>query len=289
MLVRLGEPGIGKSTLIEEATVRAVGTTVLQAVGMQAESELPYAGLHQLIGPLLPRLADIPRPQQLALERAFGMADGPLGNPFLVALGTLTLLTESAGTDGLLCVVDDAHWLDDASLGALAGVARRLHSDGVVLLITARPSRGSPRSMACRAWSSSRSRTRTRTDCWTRWHRIRSRTPFANVWSSRPPGTRSRSWSSRPHSPLSRGPVRSSYPRSCERDAASNAGSWTASEHWATTPANSSCCSPPTTRDHWRRSDARRSSWSSTSGTSTCSRPKISSSSTAAPSGSGIP
>ena len=139
-LLVLGDAGIGKSSLLAEAvnSATATGVRVLRATGVRTEAHLPFAGLHQLLRPLLGGLAALPPPQRSALGAAFGLSDGPGQDPFLISLATLTLLTDAAADQPILAVVDDAQWLDRASDEALAFVARRLGSDPVVLLIAIR-------------------------------------------------------------------------------------------------------------------------------------------------------
>ena len=97
-LLVCGEAGIGKSSLLNAAEEIAVerGMRVLKADGVESEMELPFAGLHQLLNPVLPAIEQLPDPQRMALEAAFGLADGPARSPFLTALGALTLLSDSA-------------------------------------------------------------------------------------------------------------------------------------------------------------------------------------------------
>jgi DNA-binding CsgD family transcriptional regulator len=140
-LVLRGEPGIGKTALLDYAADLAQGDMpVLRAVGVESEAELPFAGLHQLTRPALDHLGALPEPQRLALSAAFGLTAGPAGpvaagDRFLTGLGALSLLAEIAP---VLCLVDDAHWLDRASADALLFAARRLHRDGVVMIFTSR-------------------------------------------------------------------------------------------------------------------------------------------------------
>ena len=112
--------------------------TVLRAVGVEAEMELPYAGLHQLCAPLLDRLGRLPGPQQQALEIVFGLSTGAAPDRFLVGLALLSLLSAVADEGPVLCVVDDAQWLDQASALTLAFVARRLLAEPVGILFAAR-------------------------------------------------------------------------------------------------------------------------------------------------------
>ena len=137
-LVLCGEAGIGKTALLEYLIEAAPGLTVLKAVGVESEMELPYAGLHQLCVSLLDRLSRLPDPQQQALETVFGVIPGTAPDRFLVALAVLSLLSDVAGERAVLCVVDDAQWLDQASALTLAFVARRLQADPVGIVFSAR-------------------------------------------------------------------------------------------------------------------------------------------------------
>jgi hypothetical protein len=110
----------------------------VRAGGVESEMELAFAALHQLCGPLLDRLELLPGPQREALGVAFGLRAGEAPDRFLVGLGVLSLLSEVAGDRPLLCVVDDAHWLDRASAQALAFAARRLLAEPVALIFAAR-------------------------------------------------------------------------------------------------------------------------------------------------------
>ena len=111
---------------------------MLRGTGVQSEVTLPFAALHQLLYPVLDQLHALPRPQSAALSAAFGLTPGRNDDPFLVAVAVLTLVPEVSAGDGLLCVVDDAQWLDQPSADALVFVARRLQAEGVVLLFGAR-------------------------------------------------------------------------------------------------------------------------------------------------------
>ena len=133
-----GEAGVGKTVLLEDARERADGLHVLSARGVQSESELPFAALHQLLRPALGRLDRLPAPQAAALRSALGLADGGAQERFLIYSGCLSLLSELAEERPVLCIVDDAHWLDEGSADALQFVARRLDAEGVVLLFAAR-------------------------------------------------------------------------------------------------------------------------------------------------------
>src|SRR5262245_40767928 len=114
--------------------------TVVQAVGMESEMELPYASLHQLCGPLLNRLEALPAPQRQAIEIVFGMSTGEAPDRFLVGLAVLSLFAAAADQRPLLCVVDDAQWLDQNSELTLAFVARRLLAERVGIAFAARES-----------------------------------------------------------------------------------------------------------------------------------------------------
>jgi DNA-binding CsgD family transcriptional regulator len=142
VLVVHGEPGVGKTALLEFLAGLAVGCRVLWVAGVQSEMELAFAGVHQLCAPLLGRLAVVPGPQREALATAFGMSAGPAPDRFLVGLAVLGLLSEVAGEQPVLCVVDDAQWLDRASAQVLAFVARRLGAESVGLVLGTRAAGG---------------------------------------------------------------------------------------------------------------------------------------------------
>jgi DNA-binding CsgD family transcriptional regulator len=139
-LVVRGEAGIGKSTLLATAARRALGRGMvsLTASGVQSEAHLPFAGLHQLLHPLLGHLNELPPPQRAALEAAFGMTDAAAPDLFLIALATLDLLSDAAARSPLLLIAEDAQWLDRPTTDALVFVARRLDVDPIVLLIALR-------------------------------------------------------------------------------------------------------------------------------------------------------
>ena len=138
VLVVRGEPGVGKTALLEYLADRATGCRVLRVSGVQWEMELAFAGLHQLCAPLLDRLGVLPGPQREALRTAFGMSEGPAPDRFLVGLAVLGLLAEAALERPVVCLVDDAQWLDRASAQVLAFVARRLGAESVGLVFSAR-------------------------------------------------------------------------------------------------------------------------------------------------------
>jgi DNA-binding CsgD family transcriptional regulator len=137
MVVR-GEPGVGKSALLQYLLDSAADFRVVRAVGVESEMELPFAALHQLCIPMQGQLSELPGPQSKALGMAFGLVDGRVLDRFLVGLGVLTLWSQFAEQQPLLCVVDDAQWLDQASAEVLAFVARRLLADPVGLVFSAR-------------------------------------------------------------------------------------------------------------------------------------------------------
>ena len=133
-----GEPGVGKTVLLDYLAGRASGCRVARAVGVQSEMELAFAGLHQLCAPMLDHAESLPGPQREALRTAFGLSAGPVPDRFLVGLAVLGLLSETAGERPLVCVVDDQQWLDRASAQALGFAARRLAADPVGLVFAAR-------------------------------------------------------------------------------------------------------------------------------------------------------
>jgi DNA-binding CsgD family transcriptional regulator len=138
VLVVRGEPGVGKSALLEYLAGRAAGCRVARATGVESEMELAFAGLHQLLAPVLDRLDRLPGPQREALRTAFGLSGGPAPDRFLVGLAVLGLVSEVAAERPLVCVVDDEQWLDRASVQALGFVARRLAAESVGLVFAAR-------------------------------------------------------------------------------------------------------------------------------------------------------
>jgi len=139
-LVVRGEAGIGKSALLAAAKERALhrGVTVVSTTGALSEAQIAFAGLHQLLLPLLGGLDLLPDPQRRALEAAFGIAEGDAPDLFLIGLATLGLVAERAADRPLLFVVEDAHWLDRPSAEVLQFVARRIESDPAVLLFAVR-------------------------------------------------------------------------------------------------------------------------------------------------------
>jgi DNA-binding CsgD family transcriptional regulator len=138
VLVITGEPGVGKTALLDYLAGRADRCRVERVAGVQSEMELAFAGLHQLCAPMLDRLDRLPEPQREALRTMFGLSAGPVPDRFLVGLAVLGLLSEVAEQRPLVCVVDDEQWLDRASAQALGFVARRLAADPVGLVFAAR-------------------------------------------------------------------------------------------------------------------------------------------------------
>ena len=138
VLVVRGEAGVGKTALVESAIESASDLAVVRAVGVESEMELAFAALHQLCAPMVERLDRLPRHQRDALAITFGLSAGPAPDRFLVGLAVLGLLSEVAEERPLLCVIDDAQWLDRASAQALGFVARRLLAESVVMLFVAR-------------------------------------------------------------------------------------------------------------------------------------------------------
>jgi AAA ATPase domain len=138
VLVLRGQAGIGKSALLDHAVAEAGETPVLRASGVESESELAFAGLHQLLRPVLGLADRLPDVQADALGRALGIQPGAVDDRFRVSVAALGMLAEAAEERGLLCVLDDAQWLDEPSAEALLFVARRVEAEGVALLFAAR-------------------------------------------------------------------------------------------------------------------------------------------------------
>ena len=134
VLVVRGEPGVGKTALLDWVVESAAGLRVVRVAGVESEMELAFAALQQLCAPMLDKLGGLPDPQREALGVAFGLSTGPAPDRFLVGLAALHLLSEVAEQQPLLCVIDDAQWLDRASALVLAFVARRLLAEPVALV-----------------------------------------------------------------------------------------------------------------------------------------------------------
>src|SRR3984885_3374112 len=138
VLVMRGEPGVGKTALLEYAIESAAGLRLARVAGIESEMELAFASLQQLCAPMLDKLEGLPDPQREALSVAFGQNTGAAPDRFLVGLAALSLLSEVAEQQPLLCVVDDAQWLDRASAQALAFAARGLRAEPVALVVATR-------------------------------------------------------------------------------------------------------------------------------------------------------
>src|SRR6266849_7593928 len=135
VLVLRGEPGVGKTSLLEYVQAAAkLDLQIARLEGIESEVELGFAALHQLIRPSLGHIDMLPRPQGDALRRALGLQKGGHPDRFHVGLATLGLLAQRAAERPLLCVIDDAHWLDRESADALAFVARRLYADAIAMV-----------------------------------------------------------------------------------------------------------------------------------------------------------
>jgi DNA-binding CsgD family transcriptional regulator len=140
VLVLEGEAGMGKTALLDHFRARAHPLRTVSISGIEAESTFGFAALHRLLLPFFDQVNDLPPPQRDGLSSAFGLSTQAPGDLFLVGLATLTLLAEAALSDGLLCVVDDAQWVDHESLRVLAFVGRRLRADGIALVFGLRAS-----------------------------------------------------------------------------------------------------------------------------------------------------
>ena len=138
VVVVRGEAGVGKTALLDDVLARAAGCRVVRAAGVESEMELAFAGLHQLCAPFLNRLDRLPAPQHAALGTAFGLRPGEPPDRFLVGLAVLSLLADVADEQPLVCILDDAQWIDRASAQVLGFVARRLAAEAVVLVFVTR-------------------------------------------------------------------------------------------------------------------------------------------------------
>ncbi|MGW4499852.1 LuxR C-terminal-related transcriptional regulator [Micromonospora sp. NPDC004336] len=137
-VVLRGEAGVGKTALLDAAAARGGAMRVLRATGVEAESDLAFAALHQLLWPVTGSLDALPEPQRDAVRATLGLAAGAAGDRYLLGAGTLSLLAEAAAPDGLICVVDDFQWVDRASADALLFAARRLGTERIALLLAVR-------------------------------------------------------------------------------------------------------------------------------------------------------
>jgi DNA-binding CsgD family transcriptional regulator len=138
VLVLHGDPGVGKSALMEYVVTQATGCRLLRSAGVESEMELAHAALHQLCAPTLDRLDHLPPPQRNALRTAFGLSAGPAPDRLLIGLAVLSLLSDVAEDQPLVCLIDDLQWLDAASAEVLAFVAKRLGAESVVLIMATR-------------------------------------------------------------------------------------------------------------------------------------------------------
>ena len=138
VLVLRGEAGVGKTALLDYVAAGSAGCRVVRAAGVESEMELAFAGLHQLCAPVLDHVDNLPGPQRDALCTAFGLIAGDAADRFLVGLATLSLLSAVAEEGPLVCLVDDAQWMDQVSAQVLAFVARRLLAESVALVFAVR-------------------------------------------------------------------------------------------------------------------------------------------------------
>jgi DNA-binding CsgD family transcriptional regulator len=138
VLILRGEPGVGKSALVNYAIERAKDVYVLRGFGVESEADLAFATLHQILRPVLDQVSQLPPSQAAALGSVLGLSDAGRHDRFLIGLAVLSLVAEAAERRPLLCVVDDAHWIDEASADALTFAARRLEAEGVVMLLATR-------------------------------------------------------------------------------------------------------------------------------------------------------
>ncbi len=143
-LVLAGEPGIGKTSLLAQAVANRPDLHIVRITGFESEMGLPFAALHRLLRPWLSRIENLPAPQRDSLQTRFGLTDGKPTDPYLTGLAALTLLTEAGQDRPLLCVIDDAQWLDRESAEALAFVARRVSTECVGLLFAGRSPAAEP-------------------------------------------------------------------------------------------------------------------------------------------------
>ena len=148
-LVISGEPGIGKTALLDYLSHNAAGCRVERVAGFQSEMQLPFAAVQQLCVPFMDRIGQLAPPQQAALETAFGLSDQPPADLFIVGLAVLELLADAAEQQPLLCLVDDRQWLDFASAQVLSFVARRLGSESLGMIFVP-----ASRTSTSRAWRS---------------------------------------------------------------------------------------------------------------------------------------
>jgi DNA-binding CsgD family transcriptional regulator len=151
VLMLTGEPGIGKTRLLEYAAAAAADLRVIWLTGVESETQLGFGALHRLLRPFLDRVPRLPGPQRGALRAAFGLSGTEPPDRYLVGLATLTLLSGVAAEHPVLCLVDDVHWLDRESAEALAFTARRLHADALAFIFGGRVEAGSQAAFAALA------------------------------------------------------------------------------------------------------------------------------------------
>ena len=144
VLMLTGEPGIGKTRLLEYAAAAAADLTVVWLIGVESETQLGFGALHRLLRPFLDRVPGLPAPQRDALSTAFGLSGSEPPDRYLVGLATLTMLSALAADQPVVCLVDDVHWLDRESAEALAFTARRLHADSLALIFGGRAQAARP-------------------------------------------------------------------------------------------------------------------------------------------------
>ncbi|HEY6797136.1 MAG TPA: ATP-binding protein, partial [Kineosporiaceae bacterium] len=150
VLLVTGAPGMGKTALLAQAEHEAAGLAVLRATGAEFEAGFTWAGLHQLLRPVIHQVDALPPEQAAALRGAFRLGPGRDDDPFVVYLATLTLLSQVAAGRGVVCLVDDVHWLDDQSADALRFLARRIDRDPIGLVLAARD--GVPHRLVADPW-----------------------------------------------------------------------------------------------------------------------------------------
>lgn len=143
-LVLVGDAGIGKTRLLAHVAESATDLQLVRAAGVPSEAALGFAALHRLLLPFLGRIDRLPPHQRDALHGAFGLVEAPPSDRFLIGIATLALLTDAAAEASVLCLVDDAHWIDEDSAAVLGFVARRLHADGVGMLFAVREREATP-------------------------------------------------------------------------------------------------------------------------------------------------
>jgi hypothetical protein len=141
-LLLTGEPGVGKTRLLQYLADSSTVATIVWIVGAQSELRLGFAALHRLVLPYLNRLDRLAGPHRNALEVTFGLTAGPPPNRFLVSLAALALLSDVAAERPVLCLIDDAQWLDQESLAVLGFIARRLYADPIGMVFSAREHAG---------------------------------------------------------------------------------------------------------------------------------------------------